>query len=329
MVIGVAAVDNNDQKAKFSNYGQQYADISAPGTKVYSTLFHHSSDPDFKDYYGGYWSGTSVAAPLVAGTAALVKSVNQNLTNAQIRDIIMKNADNIEAVNSGYEGKLGGGRLNAYQAVRAAFLMESVSLSDAHNIAVGSGFGGGPQVRVLRTDGTAVSSFFAYDSKFRGGVNVAVGDFDKDNKEEIIVSPADKGGPQVRVFDYRGNVKRQFFAFDESFRGGVKTAAGDIDGDGSGEIVAAISTKGEKPLIRIFSAAGGLKAQFLAYGDSFRGGVNVSVGDVAGSGEIIVGPAGGAEPQVRIFDSSGNPLAQFLAYAKTFLGGVKVAAMRK
>ena len=69
-VIGVAATDNNDNRAGFSNYGLHTVSLGAPGQSVYSTY----SNPD--DGFA-YLSGTSMAAPHVAGLAGLVREVHE------------------------------------------------------------------------------------------------------------------------------------------------------------------------------------------------------------------------------------------------------------
>ncbi len=107
-IISVAATDSNDNLASFSNFGQISVDLAAPGDTILST-----------SNSGGYvfmW-GTSMATPHVSGVAALVKSVNSNLTNLQIRNVILNNVD----VKSSLSGKVNtSGRLNAYKAVLAA-----------------------------------------------------------------------------------------------------------------------------------------------------------------------------------------------------------------
>lgn len=106
--FSVAATDHDDIRASFSNYGST-VDVSAPGVSVYSTL------PD--DGYGNK-SGTSMACPLVAGLAGLVWSRNPNLDHTEVRQIIQDNSDDIDALNPGYAGKLGAGRVNACRALR-------------------------------------------------------------------------------------------------------------------------------------------------------------------------------------------------------------------
>jgi subtilisin family serine protease len=109
-VMNVAATDSFDVKADFSDYGT-WVDVSAPGVDVLSTAHNHA-DPD-NDYIA-LISGTSQACPHAVGAAALVKSRNPGLTRQQIWDLIVNYADDIDALNPGYEGLLGSGRVNAY-----------------------------------------------------------------------------------------------------------------------------------------------------------------------------------------------------------------------
>src|SRR5262249_18397230 len=63
------------------------------------------------------------------------------------------------------------------------------------------GPGGGPHVRAFDgVTGQPISSFFAYDPSFRGGVNVASGDFDGNKVPDLITGPASSGGPHIRVW---------------------------------------------------------------------------------------------------------------------------------
>lgn len=109
-VICVAALDSSNRKASFSNYGSRI-DISAPGVNIYSTVPSSSY---------GYKNGTSMAAPHVAGVAALVWSVDQSLTNTEVRQILQTSVSDVDRDNPQYQGKLGGGRLNAHLAVSMA-----------------------------------------------------------------------------------------------------------------------------------------------------------------------------------------------------------------
>ena len=106
-------------------------------------------------------------------------------------------------------------------------------------IITGAGFGGGPHIRIFDYNGHLFDpGFFAYDKKFRGGVNVACADLNNDNKDEIITGAGRTGGPHIRIFDKIGHlIDPGFFAFDKISRQGVKAAAVDIDNDGQVEIL--------------------------------------------------------------------------------------------
>lgn len=109
-VISVAATANTDAKASFSNFGPTI-DISAPGVDILATLAGSNSDY-------GILSGTSMATPMVAGLAALMRSYNPAKTALDIESCLYSTADNINAQNSGYIGQLGAGRINAFQALQ-------------------------------------------------------------------------------------------------------------------------------------------------------------------------------------------------------------------
>ena len=122
-VIAVGASTSTDAKWASSNYGAYSVDVFAPGDNIlscYPTDICNSMGIDCIEghYSTGYHSvsGTSVAAPHVAGVAALMLAINPNLTAANIKEIIINNADDLNAFNGFC---VSGGRLNAYAAVAA------------------------------------------------------------------------------------------------------------------------------------------------------------------------------------------------------------------
>jgi subtilisin family serine protease len=107
-MVAVAATDNNDALASFSNYGRTTVHLGAPGVDILST------QP------GGlyqYLSGTSMATPHVAGAAALVLAAKPTLNTAGVKSALLNNVDPIPSLNG---LTVTGGRLNAAKAVGAA-----------------------------------------------------------------------------------------------------------------------------------------------------------------------------------------------------------------
>ena len=105
-VVAVAATDNTDALASFSNFGATIVHLGAPGVNVYSTLPGGSY---------GFDSGTSMATPHVSGAAALILSTC-GLDTGTLKNTILQNVD----VVSSLTGKtITGGRLNVNKAVRA------------------------------------------------------------------------------------------------------------------------------------------------------------------------------------------------------------------
>src|SRR5207247_1933899 len=101
------------------------------------------------------------------------------------------------------------------------------------------GPGGGPDIHVYDgAGGQLITGFFAYDMNFTGGVYVAAGDINGDGFADILCGADAGGGPNVTVVSGKdGSRLLSFFPYDPAFSGGVRVAAGDVDGDGVAEIV--------------------------------------------------------------------------------------------
>lgn len=177
--------------------------------------------------------------------------------------------------------------------------------------------GAGPQVRVFDRDGNAISQFFAYDEGFRGGITVETGDVSGDGITDLVTVPDSDGGPQVRVFDpTTAEVSAQFNAFASTLRGGYNLAVGNVTGGTENEIVVT-PKEGNGPQVAIFNGTGGLLGLQFAYASTFRGGVDVAIGDVDGDGdnEIVTTPASDSSAQVRVLEGDGTTvLSQFFAW---------------
>jgi thermitase len=112
--LAVGASEKDDTKAAFSNFGS-WVNVAAPGTSIMSTM------PE-KQYT--YKSGTSMAAPFVAGLAGLIYShLKQEATPLRVRNIIENTADNAGSWTSK-------GRINVYAALRSIKKVHSAPASE-------------------------------------------------------------------------------------------------------------------------------------------------------------------------------------------------------
>ncbi len=109
--IAVAATDNKDKKASFSSYGS-WVDVAAPGVNIFSTFPTHPYKIN-KSLGYDFGSGTSMATPMVAATAALIWSTPYGTTNTSVRSHLESTADKIPGTGNYWSS----GRINAGKAV--------------------------------------------------------------------------------------------------------------------------------------------------------------------------------------------------------------------
>ena len=177
----------------------------------------------------------------------------------------------------------------------------------------------------LNKNAQQLALFYPYDKLFRKHLNVSA-QINNGFINTVAVGPGEGGGPQVRIFTATGKLLGSFFAYNKNLRGGVSVALGDVDNDGSLEVVTGPG-KGSEPLVKIFDLAGQLKNSFLAYDHKFMGGIEVALGDVNHDGnlDIVTVPGPGGGPQVRIFTPQGKVLGQFFAYDQSYRAGLKIS----
>jgi hypothetical protein len=207
-----------------------------------------------------------------------------------------------------------------------------VNGDDLADVITGAGAGAvGGHVKVF--DGATnaeLRSFLAYPS-FTGGVSVAAGDINGDDRADVITGTADGAVVgHVKVFDgVTGGELRSFLAYS-SFTGGISVGSGDVNGDDLADIITGAGAGAVGGHVKVFDGVtGGELRSFFAY-PSFTGGVFVASGDFNEDGvaDIITGAGAGAPGgHVKVFDGATNDLIRsFFAYNTGFSGGVRVAA---
>jgi hypothetical protein len=173
------------------------------------------------------------------------------------------------------------------------------------DIVVSTGGPAKPRVRifsgaeVISTSNPSRREFRAFPDSFKGGVTVAVGDYDGDGTLDIVCGAGPSGPPRVRVFDGRTfSVIDDFLAFDPRHLRGVYVATADVDNDGRAEIIVSRNVAGVSE-IQPF--------------------------------DLQVAPTGNIRPEVRTFDFTTNqnggpkaPTAAAQIFPNNFTSGVRL-----
>ncbi|MFO0878369.1 MAG: hypothetical protein U0840_13595 [Gemmataceae bacterium] len=262
--------------------------------------------------------------------------------------------DSLRLDSSRFADKTGGRRLhltgtgNGFWSfsdpgrTRSVFF-ESIERFNHVGIMASSADAGSPRQTVVVRDAETGAVRFAvlpYEPTYRGGYNVAVGDVNFDGLPDLITAAGPNHAPVIKIYSlrpdangvYRGQLLTSFLAFNAAFRSGVSIAVGDVNGDGANDLVVGAGA-GWVPQVKVFNGLtlrttrSLIGTPFNAYAASFRGGVNVAVGDINqdGAADIVTTPATQGSPIVNIFSGRTRGLLRsFLGYAPTYQSGMHV-----
>lgn len=194
-VVCVAASDDGDAPAAFSNYGATNVDLAAPGVDILSTI-----PPGLYDWY----HGTSMAAPHVAGAAALVRAARPGLSTAELKSSLLLSVDQ----RPGLAGLVAtGGRLNVARALSQE-VQPPTGLTASSPSHPGGGWSNNSTVQVVWGGATDASGIDGYSYAFS-----PVTDFVPDQVKDVGAGVTALTMPQpdgeqwfhVRAVDGQGN----------------------------------------------------------------------------------------------------------------------------
>jgi FG-GAP-like repeat/FG-GAP repeat len=149
---------------------------------------------------------------------------------------------------------------------------------DGHaDIIAAAGPGGTPEVRIFDgVTGSMIDDFLAFAPTFSGGIYVAAADLDGDGAADIIVGADAGGAPTVAVFSGVGHQSLgSFNAFAVAFAGGVRVGAGDVNGDGTTDIVVATGVGAGEVKVLSWPSLTTIN-DFTPFGAAFASGVFVA-----------------------------------------------------
>ena len=196
-----------------------------------------------------------------------------------------------------------------------------------------------------------VTAPFAGSEDFLGGGFVSAADLDGDGRAEIVITPDQGGGPRVTIFSLVGTtptVRVNFFGIDDpNFRGGARSALGDVNKDGKPDLLVAAGFGGGPRVslfegTTLFTTRTKLRNDFFAFPEdaaTLRNGIFAALGDISGDGfaDLIFGGGPGGAPRVFILSGAlltsnspnlfSQPVANFfVAGNANDRGGVRLAA---
>jgi hypothetical protein len=194
---------------------------------------------------------------------------------------------------------------------RNGIFVETAQLDDGlDEIVVSGDVGSSGQVRVFDRFGRLKGSFYPFGRTARG-VRAAAGNMDADPEDELLFTLASSFSSEVRMFDGNGRYVRSFQSLSglNEEGGGVVVSVGDLEGDGSVEIVASRGV-GSFPWVRVLDRFGTARETFVAYAPSFRGGIETAILDLDqnGEAEIVAIPVSTGGPHLRRFNREGSPI---------------------
>src|SRR5262249_20277188 len=148
------------------------------------------------------------------------------------------------------------------------------------DIICGAGPGARPEIKVFSgKTGTLLRDSLAFGGNFAGGVYVSAADLNKDGKADVIVGAGAGALPEVMVFDGSDLASRQvlasFFAYPQSFGGGVRVDVADVNKDGAADILTGAGPGGG-PQVSVFDGTTLMMLDSLfGFIPSFSGGIFV------------------------------------------------------
>lgn len=312
--ISVTSVDEWKRKAAYANYGT-CVDVSAPGENLFAArpTYAHTNRAQMAPGYRGNLSGTSVAAPLVAGVAALLKSQHPDWTPEEIAKRIIETSDSVDEVNPDYVGKLGRGQINAEKALAST---REVRTPSAPFFLEGSDRGQSPMVRILNTDGEAIQTLAVGAVKDTRAIRASFLHWSTEQLPDIAVTTAGDASGAWRIYRWDGVLLAAGMVGNKDVKGGLVMAAQDVTADGADELVFA-----EANGTRLWMVSAAHPTPVLLSSFQRKTSVGLSIASVTRPRAGFLVASRGPDRQVSIIGKDGAVLAQGPASATKKAGG--------
>ncbi len=363
-VLGVSAIKKTRQIADFSNIGSDCIDITAPGVDIGGPV-RFSPSNGLKDKFIQGWDGTSFAAPLVAGTAALIKSVQPLWGPKQIFNAILSNTHKTEGQDEAvYANLFGKGLLQVDKAVEYAINQPGSFVSNqTENFIIGID---NKNSRLIIENLKEKKQSIIEQKIIKESDDINI--IRKNSKNEYIVS-FKVSENSSEITHYNDNWEK-ITSWQVPIDGKLTIVSGNVYGDAEVEVIVG-STTGDEDLFHIYDLTGKLIKRYKQ--ESFHSGISIglaptneskneilisqvvdkkmivehfdnefkikntisvpyfgSVGAVEGmnvNGELqyVAAANRGDKPLIGLYDKNGKLIRRYFAVDKTYLGGLSIA----
>ncbi len=175
---------------------------------------------------------------------------------------------------------------------------------------------GGPHVRIFDAMGNVKNpGFFAFNESFLGGVNVACGDVTGDGIGDIVVGANAGGGPDIIVFNARGEKIAETFLGSALSNTGIRVVVGDVDSDGVDEIVASPMTYQNVSTITVLKFNNATSALDVASSDVDATQTHILASPIVVDGDVGYVTEGYQSPKIVFMNASGTETQSIAPYA--------------
>ncbi len=154
---------------------------------------------------------------------------------------------------------------------------------------------------------------------YKNPVSMEIVDAYSSGREKIIIGSPNNYSPQISIYDQDGTLLNYFKTYNSKAKFGLSIAKCDIDNDYKDEIIT-VPKKGGGPHVIYYTIEGKIKDSFFAGNKDFRGGLNITCGDINGddTNEIILTPESGGSSYTLIYNTDKNLISSFWNYDSKF-----------
>lgn len=169
------------------------------------------------------------------------------------------------------------------------------------------------------TGGRVRNGYFLFDETYKGGDQVLYTDINGDKVRDTVVA----SGSKITAWDSGGEQLFKIYPYTANYKGALRFAVGDVDGDGQTEVYTAPST-GAHP-IKIYNLIGEeILPAWFPFGKKYAGGYSLAIANPTAGGRIVIGSGAGRAGTVGVYNAGLHRMFEWSVFDKKSLDGVSI-----